>query len=124
MNLHAKLQDGVLALDPVQFEMPQGRLSGAINIDAREDFRWCAWMCGRPISICDQLKGAGPGSAAPLAGVMQARAVIEGRGIRVHNLMADADGSFAAVIPHGDIRAAFAELTGIDLSGLGLLLTK
>jgi uncharacterized protein involved in outer membrane biogenesis len=40
----------------------------------------------------------------------------------VHSLMGNADGSFAAVVPHGDIRAAFAELTGIDLKGVGLLL--
>jgi AsmA family protein len=38
--------------------------------------------------------------------------------------MSDADGSLVAVIPHGDIRSAFAELTGIDLAGLGLFLTK
>jgi len=42
--LHAKLQDGVLALDPVQFEMPQGRLSGTINIDARENIPRFEWM--------------------------------------------------------------------------------
>jgi uncharacterized protein involved in outer membrane biogenesis len=111
--LHVKLKDSVLALDPVQFEMPQGRLSGAINIDARET----------NVNL-DQLKGSGPASAAPLTGILQARAVIKGRGDSVHNVMADADGSFAAVIPHGDIRSAFAELTGIDLAGLGLLLTK
>ena len=54
---------------------------------------------------------------------MQARAVITGKGDSLHNLMAGADGSLAAVIPHGDIRSAFAELTGIDLAGVGLLLT-
>lgn len=124
VNLHAKLQDGVLALDPVQFEMPQGRLSGAINIDARQAVpRVRMDVRATDINLA-QLKGAGPASAAPLTGVLQARAVIKGRGDSVHNVMADADGSFAAVIPHGDIRSAFAELTGIDLSGLGLLLTK
>jgi uncharacterized protein involved in outer membrane biogenesis len=122
--LHANLKDGVLALDPVQFEMPQGRLSGVINIDAREDIPRVR-MDVRAINInLDQLKGSAPASVAPLTGVLQARAVIKGRGDSVHNVMADADGSFAAVIPHGDIRSAFAELTGIDLAGLGLLLTK
>jgi len=37
--------------------------------------------------------------------------------------MAAANGSFVAVIPHGDIRSAFPELLGIDLKGVGLLLT-
>jgi uncharacterized protein involved in outer membrane biogenesis len=124
VSLHAMLKDGVLALDPVQFEMPQGRLSAAINIDAREAIpRVRMDMHATDINLA-LLKGSGPASAAPLTGVLQARAVIKGRGDSVHNVMTDADGSFAAVIPHGDIRSAFAELTGIDLSGLGLLLTK
>ncbi len=114
VDIHANLKDGVLALDPVRFQMPQGRLSGVINIDAREDVPTVR-MDVRATNIqLDQLKGAGP---APLGGVLQARAVIKGKGDSVHNLMADADGSFAAVVPHGDIRAAFAELTGIDLKG-------
>ncbi len=122
--LHAMLKDGVLALDPVQFEMPQGRLSGAVNIDAREDLpRVRMDMRATNVNL-EQLKGTGPASVAPVGGTLQARAVIQGRGDSVHNLMKDANGSFAAVIPHGDIRSAFAELTGIDLAGLGLLLAK
>jgi AsmA family protein len=124
VSLHAKLKDGLLALDPVQFEMPQGRLSAAITIDARQAIPQVR-MDARATDIdLAQLKGSAAASAAPLTGVLQARAVIKGRGDSVHNVMKDADGSFAAVIPHGDIRSAFAELTGIDLAGLGLLLTK
>ncbi len=70
-----------------------------------------------------QVDAAGP-QGAPLGGVLQARAVVRGKGDSVHNLMADANGSIVAVIPHGDIRSAFAELTGIDLAGVGLLLTQ
>jgi uncharacterized protein involved in outer membrane biogenesis len=124
VNLHATLKDGVLGLDPVQFDMPQGRLSGVINIDARPKVPTVRMeVRARDIKL-DQIKGVGPASSAPLGGVLQARAVISGKGDSVHGLMADADGSLVAVIPHGDIRAAFAELTGIDLKGVGLLLTK
>ena len=124
VSLRAKLKDGVLALDPVQFEMPQGRLSGAVNIDARQAVpRVRMDLRATDINLA-QLKGTGAAGTAPVTGVLQARAVIKGRGDSVHAVMADADGSFAAVIPHGDIRSAFAELTGIDLAGLGLLLTK
>ena len=123
VDLHAKLKDGVLALEPVQFEMPQGRLSGNITIDARQKMPQVR-MDVRAIGIdLEQLKGSKPGATAPVDGVMQARAVIDGKGDSVHRLMADANGSFVAVIPHGDIRAAFAELTGIDLKGVGLLVT-
>ncbi|HEV2703853.1 MAG TPA: AsmA family protein [Steroidobacteraceae bacterium] len=124
VNLHATLKDGVLALDPVQFVMPQGRLSGVIRIDARTPVPAVHMELRATDISLDQLKGKGPASAAPLGGILQARAVISGKGDSVHSLMADADGRLVAVIPHGDIRAAFAELTGIDLKGIGLLLTK
>jgi uncharacterized protein involved in outer membrane biogenesis len=123
VDLHAKLKDGVLALDPVQLEMPEGRLSGNINIDARQRIPQVR-MDVRAVGInLDQLKGSKPGATAPVDGVLQARAVIEGKGDSVHRLMAAANGSFVAVIPHGDIRSAFPELLGIDLKGVGLLLT-
>ncbi|HTV78831.1 MAG TPA: AsmA family protein [Steroidobacteraceae bacterium] len=121
--LHAKLSGGVLTLDPVQFEMPEGRLSGNINIDARQQIPQVR-MDVRAVNInLDQLKSAKLGPNAPVDGVMQARAVIQGKGDSVHRLMADANGSFVVVIPHGDIRSAFPELLGIDLKGVGLLLT-
>lgn len=124
VELHARLKDGVLALEPVQFEMPQGRLRGDINIDARQSIPQVR-MDLRAIGIdLEQLKGSKPGASAPTDGVMQARAVIEGQGDSVHRLMADANGSLVAVIPHGDIRSAFPELLGIDLKGLGLLLAQ
>ena len=123
VNLHAILKDGVLTLDPVQFEMPEGRLSGNIHIDARQNIPQVR-MDVRAIGIkLDQLKGSAPGAMAPVDGVLQARAVIDGKGDSVHKLMADATGSFVAVIPHGDIRSAFAELTGIDMKGIGLLIS-
>ena len=123
VELHAKLKDGVLALEPVQFEMPQGRLSANIDIDAREKIPQ-VHMDVRAIGInLEQLKSSKPGASAPADGVMQARAVIDGKGDSVHLLMAEANGSFVAVVPHGDIRSAFPELLGIDLKGIGLLIT-
>lgn len=71
----------------------------------------------------DQLKGKAPDAKPPLGGVMQARALLEGRGDSMHDFMADADGRASIVLPHGEVRAAFAELTGINVArGLGLLL--
>jgi AsmA family protein len=123
VDIHARLKDGVLAVDPLQFTMPEGRLSGVFNIDARQDVP-AVRMDVRATNVnLDQLSASGP-NGAPLSGVLQARVLIKGNGDSVHNLMDNADGSLVAVIPHGDIRSAFAELTGIDLAGLGLLLTK
>jgi uncharacterized protein involved in outer membrane biogenesis len=124
VQLHATLKGGVLALDPVQFDMPQGRLSGVINIDARRKVPTVRMDVRATDIKLDQIKGAAGANAAPIGGILQARAVISGKGDSVHEVMADADGSLVAVIPHGDIRAAFAELTGIDFKGVGQLLTR
>jgi uncharacterized protein involved in outer membrane biogenesis len=120
-----KLDGGVLSLDPFAFEMPQGRLSGQAKIDARKDIP-AAHIDLRIKDIqLEQLKGKKPGASAPLIGLMQARAVIDGTGDSVHQVMSDADGRFTLILPDGQITAAFAELTGVDVSkGLGLLLTK
>ena len=56
---------------------------------------------------------------------MQGRLRLEGHGNSVHAIAADANGTISAVLPNGQMRAAFAELAGIDMvRGLGLLLGK
>ena len=121
----ATLKDGVLSVHPARFEMPQGRVSGVATVDTRR----------RPPEVhldlrvtdmeLEQVKGKAPASVAPLGGIFDARAIINGRGDSVRSLMADANGTATGVIPHGDIRAAFAELTGVDVAaGIGLLLKK
>ncbi len=61
----------------------------------------------------------------PLDGIMVGRALLHGRGASVHAVVSTADGTVTAAVPHGEIRAAFAELTGIDVArGLGLLLAR
>jgi len=120
-----KLDDGVLTLDPVAFEMPQGQLSGLARIDARKDIPSVHMDVRMKDIQLDQLKGEKSTASPPLAGMMQARAVIDGKGDSLHQVMSDANGSFTVILPDGQITSALAELTGIDLGkGLGLLLTK
>jgi uncharacterized protein involved in outer membrane biogenesis len=125
LSLRVKLQDGVLSLDPFALEMPQGRVFGTSRIDARKDIpKVHVDVRVKDIQL-DQLKGKAPDSTPPLGGVMQARAVIDGTGDSLHQVMSDANGKLTVVLPSGEVRSAFAELTGIDVSkGLGLLLTK
>jgi uncharacterized protein involved in outer membrane biogenesis len=120
-----KLDNGVLALDPFAFEMPEGRLFGAAIIDARKDVpRTHLDVRVKDIRL-DQLKGKAPDAKPPLGGVMEARAIIDGKGDSLHRLMADASGMVTVILPDGEIRSAFAELVGINaLNGVGLLLTK
>ena len=60
---------------------------------------------------------------APMQGVLQGRLRLAGQGNSVHAVAADANGTLSTVLAHGEMRAAFAELLGIDaVRGLGLLL--
>jgi uncharacterized protein involved in outer membrane biogenesis len=119
-----KLDNGVLSLAPFAFELPQGQLSGTVRIDARGDKpRTRLDLRVKNVQL-DQLKGKAPDAKPPLGGVLQARAVFEGTGDSVHDFMAGANGRVSAVVPHGQVNEAFAELTGINVArGLGLLLT-
>ncbi len=121
----AKLDNGVLVLDPLALDMKQGRVAGEARIDARRSIPAVHVDLRVKDIQLDQLKGKSPHAEPPLGGSMQARAVIDGKGDSVHRVMSDANGTFTAVLPKGEINAAFAELTGIDVAkGLGLLLTN
>jgi len=120
---HIKLDNGVLAIDPLALEMSQGHLTGNVRIDARAQVpRAHIDVRVKDIEL-DQIKGKAPGATAPLGGVMEARAVIDGTGDSVHQVMSNANGMLTLIMPNGEVRSAFAELTGINVSkGLGLLL--
>jgi uncharacterized protein involved in outer membrane biogenesis len=121
--LHVKLDDGALALDPFEFDMPQGRVHGVATVDARGKTPRTELDVRMTNIQLDQLKGKAPDAKPPLGGIMQARSSITGRGDSLHDVMADADGRVSVLLPHGEVRAAFAELTGINVArGLGLLL--
>jgi hypothetical protein len=123
--LSAKLtiDHGVLVVAPLLADVLDGKLAMHLKFDARTDPPAVA----ADLKISDlQLgnidhKGSGP---APFEGLMQARVLITGHGSSVHQVAASASGTVTAALPHGTMRTSLAELTGIDLRGLGLLLTK
>lgn len=120
---HVKLEDGVLRLDPFVFEMPQGHLRGTASIDARRNVPETRIDVRASDIHLEQFKGKAPGATAPLGGIVQARAVFAGRGDSVHKVLSAANGRLTLILPHGEVRSAFAELTGINVArGLGLLL--
>jgi hypothetical protein len=59
-----------------------------------------------------------------LKGVLQARILAKGHGRSLHEFASSADGTLSAAVPHGSIRAARAELAGLDLRAMGLLADK
>jgi AsmA family protein len=125
LDLHVKLLDGALSLEPIEFELPQGRLSANIHIETTTlppKVRVESRATGIRLA---QLKGKGPGAVPPFDGTLEARAVLAGTGDSVHDFMSGANGMLTVVVPNGDVRSAFAELTGIDVAaGIGLLVGK
>lgn len=125
VSFHAVIDNGVLNLPSFSFELPQGRLSGTARIDARRDIPYTELDVRLADAQLEQFKGRKPDSQPALGGTMLAHARLTGAGASVHDMVSHAKGAVTAVIPRGEIRAAFAELTGINVArGLGLLMKK
>ncbi len=117
------IDHGVLVVSPVTSEVLGGKLAGHVKVDARTD---------TAVGEMDlQLSGVQLGqyfvkdpASPPLDGSLQARVNLKGPGRSIHEVASGADGTVTAVLTHGTIHSSLAELTGIDLRGLGFLLTK
>jgi uncharacterized protein involved in outer membrane biogenesis len=117
-----KLEEGDLTIDPIDFALPEGRLTGSIELNAHDTTPQTRIDIRLSDIRLDQFKSRNA-TVAPLQGVMQGRLRIDGSGNSVHAIAADANGTFSVVLPQGQVREAFAELAGIDVvRGLGLLL--
>jgi AsmA family protein len=117
------IDDGVLTLAPVLGGVFRGKFQAQLRLDAKQD----PPAAGGEIKIENLQLGDIPrkaSGAAPLEGPLDARIKIAGRGSSVHQVAASGNGKVTAVVPEGTIRDSLAELTGIDLRGLGLLLVK
>ena len=119
VQLGGDLKDGVLNLDPVAFTFNRGTLTGTATIDANPsvpyskiDFR----LAGYPLESIIPAKGG----VSPVSGAALGRARLEGAGNSIHRFAAASKGSLSLVVPQGRMRAAFAELLGINASA-GLL---
>ena len=118
VDIGADLKRGILNLDPVAFTFNRGELRGTAKINATRD---------RPYSAIDfRLRGYPLESIIParngvptVTGRALGRAQLEGPGASVHDFAASSKGTISLVVPQGRMRAAFAELMGINvLAGL------
>ncbi|HVY84168.1 MAG TPA: AsmA family protein [Caulobacterales bacterium] len=115
------LDNGLLRAEPMTFDLDQGRITGTAEINARRDTPWT--------SVDLRLTHGRVEPFIPVAnaisGSLAARIRLQGSGASVREAAANANGAASVVIPSGEVREAFAELTGINVTrGLGLLLTK
>ncbi len=125
-SVKVKLDDGLLRADPLRLDLPQGQVTGHVQLNARK---------ATPVTNLDlRLSNArieqlipirSPGGPLPVTGALVGRARLTGTGDSVHKAFASADGEVMVVLPNGEIREAFAELMGVNVvKGLGLLLKK
>jgi AsmA family protein len=114
---------GEVTITPLSAEILGGRLSGEIKIDARKETP----AVHLEVRINDmqlaQYPRKNPGPPA-IEGSLAVRINLTGRGKSLHDAAAGAEGTVEASLPAGMVRDSLAELTGIDLRGLGLLLAK
>jgi uncharacterized protein involved in outer membrane biogenesis len=123
--VHVKLDDGLLTADPLSFDLPQGRIAGNVRLNARNAIPVTDLDLRLTNARIEQLLPIHVGGGPPLTGALVGRAKLHGAGDSVHKAFASADGQVTVVAPGGEVRAAFAELAGVDVTkGLGLLLKK
>jgi AsmA family protein len=114
---------GILAVAPLSADLLEGKLVAHLRLDATKDIPAAdvdLKFSDLQLALLDH-KVKGP---PPLDGLVRARITVTGQGNSIHQVAATANGTVSAVLPHGTVRDSFAELTGIDLAGLGLLMTK
>jgi uncharacterized protein involved in outer membrane biogenesis len=123
-SARVRLDAGLLRAEPLTLDLPQGRLSGWIQLNGRGenavtdlDLRLANARLEHLVPVHFQ---GGPPFAGPLVG----RARLHGVGDSVHDAIGDAYGEVMVVAPGGEIRQSLAELAGVNLiKGLGLLLS-
>jgi AsmA family protein len=119
----ATVDRGVLTVTPLSADVLDGKLNVQLKIDARKEIP----AIDLDVRITDlQLgqyahKGTGPPA---IEGPLGLRVNLTGHGKSMHEAAASAEGTIIATLPSGTVRDSLTELTGIDLRGLGLLLTK
>ncbi|MDB5423124.1 MAG: AsmA family rane protein, partial [Phenylobacterium sp.] len=120
-----KLEGGVLRAEPLALDLPHGRVSGYVQLDARKstpvtdlDLRLANGRLEQLVPVTFQ-------GSTPYAGSLVARAKLTGTGNSVHKAFANANGQVMVVVPGGEIRESLAQLMGVNvIKGLGLLLKK
>jgi uncharacterized protein involved in outer membrane biogenesis len=124
VSLDLDLKDGVLTANPVSVTFSRGAIAGLVRLDASKDVPRTDLdlrLTGARLEDWITTRSAGQ---PVIEGRVVARAKLTGYGNAVRKAAASADGTLTIVAPDGQIRQAFAELLGVNVSkGLLLLLS-
>jgi AsmA family protein len=117
------VERGLLAVKSLTADVLSGKLEAKLKIDARKEIPTVDLEVGIAGLQVGQYARKGTGPPA-IEGPLSLQVNLTGRGKSVHEVAAGITGTVRATLPSGTVRDSLAELTGIDLRGLGLLLTK
>ncbi|MBS0334336.1 MAG: AsmA family protein [Proteobacteria bacterium] len=124
-STRVKLNAGLLRAEPLTLDLPQGEITGFVQLDGRGKDAVTDLDLRLRNARLENLVPVSFRGARPFTGSVVARARLHGTGDSVHDAMGDADGEVMIVAPHGEIQRTLAELAGVDLiKGLGLLFSK
>lgn len=124
-STRVKLDNGLLRADPLELDLPQGKVAGHVQLDARRATPVTELDLRLSNARLEQLIPIQADGPLPLTGAVVGRAQLTGAGNSVHKAFASANGRVVVVVPNGEIREAFAQLLGVNVvKGLGLLLSK
>lgn len=118
------LQDGVLTVADLDARTASGRVGGVISLDGRAPTAlWRADLNWAGVSLERWIKqGRAPGQPPYIAGAIDGRVQIAGRGRSTAELLGSADGRALAFLPQGQISHLAVEAAGIDVAqALGIL---
>jgi AsmA family protein len=115
------IQYGLVTVHDVGGKLPDGKVDVHARFDGRNDTPSATLDLTLTDIKLGQLSKKDP---APIDGPLQGHLNLTGRGRSLHDIAAHANGTVSAVLTDGTMRDSFAELTGIDLRGVGLMLTK
>jgi uncharacterized protein involved in outer membrane biogenesis len=122
------LDHGVLTVQSMSGRLLGGEAQGRGKLDVNQDpsrVEVDLKLTGLELAQMRRKDGASaPGTPPPIEGALRARIMVSGRGNSIHQVAATANGIVTAVVPHGTVRDSLAELAGMDLRALGLLMSK
>jgi uncharacterized protein involved in outer membrane biogenesis len=115
--IHARLDRGLLTIDPLTMTLPQGALSGSVRLDARSRVPATSLRLSLARARAQELLPTTPKikGPAPFVGPLAASARLFGVGDSVRSTAATANGVVAVAMPSGQMRQMLAEALGIDV---------
>jgi uncharacterized protein involved in outer membrane biogenesis len=118
-----KIDHGILTISPFTAQVLDGEFDGRLQMNASSNTPEDALELhfkGLQIGQLDHNAKGGPRYDA----LLDAQLTIFGHGSSLHQIGASANGHIATQIRSGTLRESLAELSGLDIRGLGLILTK